>query len=234
MSPITEAQLACRQSDWRRAKKLFAAALKDEGQRCAALHGLGVVSLQNEQPIRAVVLLERALRLQNRDLSTNQPLTEALVFALNTAIHKSAQKKHWERVLRLGQRSLELQPFQPHTLSNLAVAALRTNQLTQALTWSQLAIAQEPSNIQILNNHGTILQECGDFENARQIYKALLEKNHNHPNAQSNLGCLEQQVGHLTRARALYESHLKTYPEDSRVWVNLAGVLLSQNNWKWP
>lgn len=231
-SLISAAQLACTQSDWIRAKRLFKAALQKKECRIAALHGLGVVSLQAKQPIRAVVLLERAQCLQNKEKSINLQLKEALLFALNTALSDSIRKQQWSRAIQIGRRSNDLKPNQANTLSNLAVAALRSNHLPQALTWSQQAIAHEPSNIKILNNHGTILQEFGDFENAKQIYKILLEKDPQHPSARSNLGCLEQQIGHLNKARFLYESHLHNYPDDTRVWVNLAGVLLSQNHWK--
>ena len=161
----------------------------------------------------------------------NPSLIEALVFALNTAQHKSAQKKKWELVLRLGRRSLELQPIQARTLSNLAVAALRTNQLNQAMDWSEKAVKYEPKDNQILNNHGSILQECGDFKGAKEIYLRVLKKDPKHPYSRSNLGCLEHQTGNLHRALANYKTHLHHYPNDTRVWVNMAGVLLTQKHW---
>ena len=91
-------------NDWGRAKRLFRQALQQDDHRVAALHGLGVVSLQEGMPLRAVVLLERAQMLLKPHTSQNPSLMEALVFALNTAQHKSAQKKEWELVLRLGQK----------------------------------------------------------------------------------------------------------------------------------
>lgn len=190
-----------------------------------------MVCLQAEQPLRAVVLLERAQWLQDQQASGNPSLQEALVFALNTALSQSGQKQQWGRVLRLGQRSLELQPLQANALSNLAVAALQTNQLNQALVWSQQAIEREPGNAQILNNHASILHERGDFESAKRLYLKVLELEPQHPNARSNLGCLEHQNGDLNKASTLYQAHLNHYPNDTRTWVNLAGVLLSQNNW---
>ena len=229
---LEKAQLACVQGDWRLAKRLFVVALQDVNQRKAALHGLGVVSLQAEQTLRAVVLLERAQMLQSENAPQHSSLIEALVFALNAAQAQSILKRKWNLALRLGKRSLALQPLQSNTLSNLAVTALRTNQLSQAMTWSQLAVELEPTNNKVLNNHATILQEQDRLQSARDIYNLILEKDPKHPHARSNLGCLEHQTGHLNKAAKLYKEHLKIHPSDTRTWVNLAGTLLSQNNWK--
>ena len=201
---------------WRLAKRLFVVALQDVNQRKAALHGLGVVSLQAEQTLRAVVLLERAQMLQSENAPQHSSLMEALVFALNAAQAQSILKRKWNLALRLGKRSLALQPLQSNTLSNLAVTALRTNQLSQAMTWSQLAVELEPTNNKVLNNHATILQEQDRLQSARDIYNLILEKDPKHPHARSNLGCLEHQTGHLNKAAKLYKEHLedtsKRYP----------------------
>ena len=229
---VREAQLACARSDLARARQLFRAALQNDTQCITALHGLGVVSLQAEQPLRAVVLLERAEMLQEQRATANPSLKEALIFALNSALNKSAQKQQWERAILLGRRSIELQTNQASTLSNLAVAGLRTNQLDHALAWSQQAIECEPDNAHIVNNHASILQELGDFETAKQLYLKVLEQEPRHPNARSNLGCLKHQTGDLNQAQILYQTHLNHYPNDTRTWINLAGVFLSQNNWR--
>ena len=232
ISLISQAQLACAQSNWVLAKRLFKSALLEENQRIEALHGLGVVCLQEQHPLRAMVLLEHAQMLEGQKASSNPSLIEALIFALNTALSQAAQKQRWQRVIRLGQRSLEMKPLQPTTLNNLALAALRTNQLDQALNWSEQALELDPKNTDILNNHASILQERGDLESAKQLYLKVLEVKPQHINARSNLGCLKHQTGDLNQARALYQAHLNCYPNDSRVWVNLAGVYLSQNHWK--
>ena len=81
----------------------------------------------------------------------------------------------------------------------------------------------------------TMRQSCtelGDFETAKQLYLKVLEQEpRSYPNARSNLGCLKHQTGDLNQAQILYQTHLNHYPEDTRTWINLAGVFLSQNNW---
>ena len=231
LSLVAKAKKACIHSDWPQAKALFLEALRQNRNSVHALHGLGVVSLQSNQPLRAVLLLERAQNLQLRSDSPSITLIEALIFALNTAMAAAARSQNWRRVLSLGQRALELDPAQAHTLSNLATASLRLSQLEQALHWSKEALSLNPENCQILNNHGSILQERGDFEAAKLIYLQILEQEPSHSNALSNLACLKHQIGELSDAQALYKAHLSNHPDDTRVWVNLAGVLLSQNDW---
>ena len=186
------------------------------------------MSLQKRQPLRAVLLLLRAHKLeQDQTACENEGLLEALIFALNTAVNDAAHNRNWSRAIQLGKYALELVPKQANTLSNIAVAALRTHQLDQALAWSGAAVELEPLNPAVLNNHATVLQEQGDLTAAKKIYLKVLDLSPNHENAKSNLACLAHQSGALREAEGLYQDYLSRNPMDSRVWVNFAGVKLT-------
>lgn len=222
------ARQACLEGDWRRARSMLRCQLGRSRRSPAALHLAGVVSLQQEQPLRAVVLLERGLALNSADASM---VTDALILALGLAANRAAQAQHWSRTIRLCKRSLELKPDQVHALSNLAVAQLRSDQIPLALTTSKRALALAPVNPEVLNNHATILQEQGEFTTADALYQLVLELAPDHPHALANRACIAHQRGSLQQAEALYGQHLSRHPADTRAHVNLAGVLLSQGKW---
>ena len=175
-----------------------------------------------------MVLLERAWALC---LKPNPSIQQALVHALITNANGYARVEQWQRAKNLNRRALELEPDQPQAQSNLAVAELRSHRLDQAMHWSKKAINALPNDPQVLNNHGTILQETGAFAEADALYKRVLQLNQAHPNALANRGCIAHQQGRLNDAKNLYKQHLHSFPNDIRVWVNLAGVLLMQENW---
>ena len=230
-SPLTAVDLglrACQSGNWLNALRLYRQALKQQPRNLRALHGLGVVCIQLQQPRRAVILLERAWAISHQP---NPSLKQALVHALTSAAGECALGKHWHRARAFNLRALELEPNQTNSLSNLAVAEMRSNHLKEALKWSRQAITLEPNNPQALNNHGTILQETGALAEADALYQRVLQLNPEHPNALANRGCIAHQQARLNDAKKLYRKHLHAFPDDERVWVNLAGVLLMQENW---
>ena len=232
-SVLSEAALACQEGRLSKALKIYKSILMGPDEHDAALHGLGVIQLIRNHPLQAVILLQRGLLIaNNRSSHRTSELQTSLLFALNSAATKAGENEDWARVKQLLKRAHELDPNQPHILSNMGIACLRSNDPTQAIKYSAAALALEAENANILNNHGTILQEHGLFEEACDFYKRALKLNPKHPNAQSNLGCIHHQLGELDRAETFYERHLKAFPGDSRVWVNLAGVLLSKGNWE--
>ena len=80
----------------------------------------------------------------------------------------------------------------------------------------------------MLVNLGSILQELGQRDRARQSYQEALDLDPCQANALLNLGVLDLQQRDLDGAEWHYRQALLIKPGDPRSEVNLAGVLLLQ------
>ena len=123
-SALSEAALACQEGRLSKALKIYKSILICPDEREAALHGLGVIQLIRDRPLQAVILLERGLLIAiERSSNRASELQTSLLFALNSAATKAGENEDWARVKQLLGRAHELDPNQPHILSNMGIAS---------------------------------------------------------------------------------------------------------------
>ncbi|MBW0167210.1 MAG: tetratricopeptide repeat protein [Vulcanococcus sp.] len=140
-------------------------------------------------------------------------------------------QERWSEAQEQLERLLSQQPNRADLLSNLAIALLRQNKLRQALPVAERALAAvqgDEARASVLVNLGSILQELGERERARQSYQEALDLDPCQANALLNLGVLDLQQRDLDGAEWHYRQALLLRPGDPRTEVNLAGVLLLQ------
>ena len=140
-------------------------------------------------------------------------------------------QERWGEAQEQLERLLSQQPRRADLLSNLAVALLRQNKLQQALPVAEQALAAvegDEASASVLVNLGSILQELGQRDRARQSYQEALDLDPCQANALLNLGVLDLQQRDLDGAEWHYRQALLIKPGDPRSEVNLAGVLLLQ------
>jgi tetratricopeptide (TPR) repeat protein len=140
-------------------------------------------------------------------------------------------QERWPEAEQLLQQLLEQDPERADLLSNLAIALLRQNRLPEALAAAKAALAVvsgDDARASVLVNLGSIEQELGQRQPARQHYRQALELDPCQANALLNLGVLDLQARDLEGAEWHYRQALLLNPGDARVAVNLAGSLLLQ------
>ncbi len=70
-------------------------------------------------------------------------------------------------------------------------------------------------------------QRLGEFEQAQEIYRAILEEIPDEPNALHYLGILRHQQGDHAAAIELIRQAIVRIPEDAGPWVNLGNIMLT-------
>ncbi|PWL22585.1 MAG: hypothetical protein DCO99_07495 [Synechococcus sp. XM-24] len=185
-----------------------------------ALYLRGRLAEQNADPAAAEEHYRTALT-QHPSLSVAQQQLACLLLS----------QERWSEAQEQLERVLKQHPGRADLLSNLAIALLRQNRLHQALTVVEQALAAvqgDEARASVLVNLGSILQELGDRDRARQIYQEALDLDPCKANALLNLGVLDFQQHDLEGAELHYRQALLLNPDDARTEVNLAGVLLLQ------
>ena len=224
----SEAIKGCQSGSWHKAITLVRPYLFRENQNDKALLIAGIAFIGLNQPLRASLLLEKAHRISDQK---SKSVKDALALALGKAAIVQAERLNWENCIELLEKLQSLCGKTSETLSNLSIAQLRTNNLTKALDNSSQAFQMDSTNVEIMNNHATVLHEHGRLNEAEKLYKTVLKLEPDHNQALANLGCIEHQMGNFLQAKAFYDKHLNKFPEDHRAWVNLAGVQLSLEEW---
>ena len=138
-------------------------------------------------------------------------------------------QERWSEAQKQLEQLLSSQPLRADLLSNLAISLLRQSKLRQALPVAEQALAAvqgDEARASVLVNLGSILQEMGEHDLARQNYQEALDLDPCQANALLNLGVLDLQRRDLEGAEWHYRQALLLKPGDPRTEVNLAGVLL--------
>jgi Flp pilus assembly protein TadD len=171
--------------------------------------------------LREAERLYRAASQQNPELTLTQQYLASLLLT----------QERWSEAEGILQQLLNQQPKRADILSNLSIALLRQNKLVQALTIAEKALAEVKGvedRASVLVNLGSILQELGHRDNARQCYGEALALDPCQANALLNLGVLDFQQRDFEGAEWHYREALLLKPNDPRTEVNLAGLLLLQ------
>jgi Flp pilus assembly protein TadD len=165
--------------------------------------------------------LYRAASQQDPELSLAQQHLASLLLT----------QERWSEAQSILQKLLNQQPKRADLLSNLSISLLRQNKLEQALAVAEQALAEvqgQEARASVLVNLGSILQELGHRDRARQCYSEALDLDPCQANALLNLGVLDFQQRDFEGAEWHYREALLLKPGDPRTEVNLAGVLLLQ------
>lgn len=173
--------------------------------------------------------LYRAASQQNPELPLAQQHLASLLLS----------QERWNVAQTILEQLLKQHPKRADLLSNLSIALLRQDKLHQALPVAEQALAEvqgDEARASVLVNLGSILQELGYRDHARQRYSEALDLDPCQANALLNLGVLDFQQRDFEGAEWHYRQSLLLNPGDPRTEVNLAGVLLmqgrSQEGWQ--
>ncbi|MFQ5935083.1 MAG: tetratricopeptide repeat protein [Acidiferrobacterales bacterium] len=196
------------------AKRLYRQILEGEPNHADALHLLGVIALQSDQPDTAMGLIEHAIKHRQDVPEYHLNLGSAL-----------RQLGRLDDAAASCQRALTLRPNYADAYNNLGLVRQAQGKLTQAVSAYRDALASAPDDPEIHNNLGVILQEQGKLPEAIAALRHALNLSPHYAPARTNLGTALASQGKFKDAIAAHQQALAEHPDLAQAHYNL-GVAL--------
>ena len=198
------------------AERLYREVLRARPADFQALHMLGILKLQQQQPEDAVRLIGAALEVDRRSVAAHS----------NHGLALAALKRH-DEALASYERALKIAPRNADALTNRADALCDLGRPTEALASYDQALAINPRHVAALVNRGLVLRELGRAAEALASYDAALAVDPNDVEAWNNRGVALQDLGRQTEALTSYERALALSPDYVDALVNRGNALLT-------
>jgi tetratricopeptide (TPR) repeat protein len=160
---------------------------------------------------------EQLLRLRLRD----DPYDVAAIRMMAELAGRLGRYRDAESLLR---RALELAPgFRP-ARSNLATVLHRQNRSEEALVELDRLMADEPDNPTHANLKAAASARLGEFDEAIELYQAVLAKATDQPKIWMSYGHVLKTVGRQAEAVTAYRRAIAIRPGLGEVWWSLANL----------
>jgi len=111
---------------------------------------------------------------------------------------------------------------------NNAVLAAQQGNNQQAKKLYLAVLADEPGNIEALNNLGVLAMEEGNTKEAASYFRRILEYRKNYAKAYNNLGIIGMREGDKNIAEEYFKKAIEVAPQGIEPYVNLAALLRSE------
>jgi len=230
------------------AQALYQQVLKLQPRHFDALHLMGVIAIQTNNPLRAIELIGRAIELnpdnaafyidRGNALKALKRPDEALEsYERALAIRPDYAGALYNRgnvlqdlgrlaeALESYDRALAIKPDFAEALSNRGNALKDLKRLDDALESYERALAIKPDYAEALSNRGVALRDLKRFDEALESYGRALTIRPDYAEALSNRGVALQDLNRLDEALASYDRALAIEPGDAEVLSN-RGVAL--------
>ena len=79
---------------------------------------------------------------------------------------------------------------------------------------------------------GIAAHKEGKLEEAERLYRAILQSQPTHPDANHNLGVIAVSVNKANAALSFFKTALETNPKIEQFWLSYIGTLLTENKTK--
>ncbi len=176
-------------------------------------------------------LVEAALAMNDNDLPRAEPLLRAQL--MEDPFDVAAIRLFAELAGRIGRnrdaedllrRALELSPAFTAARANLALVLYRQNRPAEALAELDRVIADEPDNTGYGNLKAASLSRLGEFGDALEMYRAVLQRAPNQPKVWMSFGHVLKTVGQVDEGIAAYRRSLELMPTLGETWWSLANL----------
>jgi predicted O-linked N-acetylglucosamine transferase (SPINDLY family) len=198
------------------AERLYREVLRARPSDFQALHMLGILKLQQQQPEDAVRLIGAALDVDRRSVAAHS----------NHGLALAALNRH-DEALASYERALKIAPRNADALSNRADALCDLGRPVEALASYDQALAINPRHVAALVNRGVLLRELGRAVEALASYDAALAVDPSDVEAWNNRGVALQDLDRLAEALTSYERALAQSPDYVDALVNRGNALLT-------
>lgn len=171
-----------------------------------------------------VALAEGELRTVEqilRPLLRDDPFDVAAIRMMAELAGRLGRYRDAEALLR---RALELAPGFKPARANLATVLHRQNKPTEALAELDRLLDDDPDNPGHANLKAAALGRIGEFEEAIQLYEAVLGKAGDQPKIWMSYGHVLKTVGRQANSIAAYRRAAELRPALGEVWWSLANL----------
>ena len=220
---------------------VHAAALEESRQLDKALDKVGAaIQLKpdrTEYHITRARILVRLMRYDEALKAAAEALRlepgSAVVLATIAGIY---HPWHDELAVQAAQRAVEIDPACDLAHGNLASALWGLSRLDEAEKHAREAVRLNPVHLGFRTNLALVLKDQGKIDEARAMYRAMVEKAPNYPKVCMDMGTLAVECdGDLAAARAWYR-RAQSASDNPRGWLSEAIVNLLDSRFEdgWP
>ncbi len=136
-----------------------------------------------------------------------------------------------ERAIPYLKQSIELDHYQPAAYSHLARCYMDVGKLYQAYKWSEIALAQLPSDIYAQITHGLIQYESGAYGKAMERFQKLSGEMPEDGYFIYEIARCLLALGKETEAIDYFERYIEMSPERPYAYLRLAEIHMEAENW---
>lgn len=214
---INLALAAYEQGDLSQAEGICHQILQQQSNCAEALHLLGAIAYQTDQPTAAIHYYQQAI-------AHHPTLAEAQLDLANLLLAQGqVESAIWHY-----RQAYSLIPDLAEIHYGLGLALSLQGNLAMAIAHYQQAIALEPDFLQAQLNLAVVLRRQGQDQAAIAHYQQALALNPDLPEVHSNLGVLLVEQGQLEAAIYHYQRAIALKPDAPEVYTNLGIALMEQ------
>jgi tetratricopeptide (TPR) repeat protein len=196
------------------AERLYEIALKADHRLFGAIHGLGLIRLQQGRFDDAARLFRRALKIDRNSADAHHSLAFALVGL-----------KRGEEAIRHYETALAIKPEFPEAHNNLGYAFQTLGRYQQAMAQYEKAIAQRPNYPEAHNNLGNVLHLLDQSEAAILHYQQAIAIRPDYAEAYFNIGTALLALGRAEQAISYYERAVAIRPNYAEALNSLGNAV---------
>jgi protein O-GlcNAc transferase len=196
------------------AKASYEQVLSKQPKNFDALHLLGVVAAQTENPALAVALIGKALEINSRSAAAFSNLGSAL-----------KELKQLDDALASYDKAIALKPDHAEAFNNRGIVLQELKRLGDALASYDKAIALKPDKAEPFNYRGTVLQELKRLGDAVASYDQAIALKPDYAEAFYNRGTALKELAQLDGAVASYDRAIALKPDDADSFNNRGNAL---------
>jgi protein O-GlcNAc transferase len=179
-----------------------------------ALHLLGVVEYQRNNPAAAIELIGRAIRINPRNA----------IFFSNLGLAYRALGRV-EEALASYARALSIRPDYADALNHRGNVLRDLKRFPEALASYARALAVRPDFADALNNRGAVLSDLKRFDEALASYDRALTLRPDYAEALTNRGAVLSELKRFEEALASYDRALAIAPGNAEALNNRGNAL---------
>ena len=214
------------------AVSIFRRVVRIERRHAPSYHNLAILLHRAGDSAAALGFFRAALACGEEQLAT---IGGAAQVYANMAYVGLLDDSSAAAALAAQRQSAKLAPHSPAAQVRLAERLLdpplTTARAAEAEVALESAVRLAPDDAHALNLLGTLLQSLpGRWREATRAYRAAIAARPEHGDAYHNLGTVQQRLGRLDEARALYLAALPLAPGVANVYVSLASLSAAPEN----
>ncbi|MDZ4848081.1 MAG: tetratricopeptide repeat protein [Pirellulaceae bacterium] len=232
------------------AESIYRQILQRDPLNADALHLLGVIANQCEQPQIAIDLIRQAIQILpgNAPFYSNLGLALLKAGELSDAVSAYSQalvinpsltdaynglgltyraQRNLESAIHSFQQAIVVSPGQADAHCNLGIVFHELGRPNEAIQALQQAINLQPRLAEAYHNLGNVFKSLWRVDLARKAYEDAVALKPNYADAIINLGNILHEQGQLENAKSVFQNACQIAPRSSDAFYNL-GITLSE------